>query len=313
MKVFFGLDNLPHFQKAVVTIGTFDGVHLGHKVILNRLTQKASEIGGESIIITFEPHPRFVISSSKKPISLLNTLEEKIENLQKEEIDNLVVVNFTLEFASIAAEDYIEKFLVEKFHPHTIIIGYDHQFGKERKGNFQLLESMKEKYRYEIEEIPMQVVEQNKISSTQIREALITGDVHKAATFLGTNYSLSGTVAEGKKIGRQIGFPTANIKMEDEHKLIPATGVYAVHIEIAEKIYDGMMNIGTNPTFTDANIVTLEVNIFNFDKEIYGEKIKVSFVERLRDEKKFKDVNELIKVIGEDKEDALQVLKKRAE
>ncbi len=309
MNVFFGLDQLPLFSNAVVTIGTFDGVHLGHKVIIERLRQKAKEINGESVIITFEPHPRFVISSEKQSISLLNTLDEKIHNMNAEGVDNLVVVNFTQAFASMEAEDYIEKFLFEKFHPHTVIIGYDHLFGRGRKGNFQLLEKMKTRLHFELEEIPMQIIEQNKISSTEIREALKAGDVVKAARYLGKHYTMEGIVTEGRQKGREIGYPTANIRMEDKHKLIPAKGVYAVYATVNEKQYDGMMNIGTNPTFTDNDVLTAEVNIFDFDENIYGQKIKIFFVERLRDELKFNSADDLITAIGNDKQNALRILK----
>jgi len=308
MNVFFGLDQLPKFHHAVVTIGTFDGVHLGHQVILESLKQRAASIQGETVIITFEPHPRFVISPNQQAISLLNTLDEKIENLWIAGIDNVVIVEFTKAFAALEATDYIKHFLVEKFNPHTIIIGYDHQFGKNRQGNFQLLESMKHTYHFALEEIPMQLIAQNKISSTQIREALQSGDVRKAALYLGKKYSIQGTVIEGRKQGRTLGYPTANLHIEEPFKLIPAQGVYAVYASVGEQLFKGMLNIGTNPTFTDHNQVHIEVHIFNFDQNIYGEKVKLIFVEKMRDEIKFESLAQLIEALDADKQHALNLL-----
>lgn len=308
MNVFYGLNNLPQFVHAVITIGTFDGVHKGHQVILQNIVKKAKETQGESVIITFEPHPRFVISPNQKNIFLLNTLDEKIENLKKQDIDNLVIVNFTKEFANMEADEYIKNFLIEKFHPHTIIIGFDHQFGRNRHGNFKMLEDYKNQYHFCLEEIPMQVIEENKISSTKIREAILIGDVEKAKRYLGENYTIEGRVVEGEKRGRQIGYPTANIEIQNPYKLLPAKGVYAVRVCIDSKHFDGMMNIGNNPTFVDTNKLFLEVNIFNFDEDIYGKIIKVFFVKRIRDEKKFLSVNELILAIDEDKRQSLEVL-----
>lgn len=308
MNVFLGLDRLPRFRNTVVTIGTFDGVHLGHKVILNRLKEKAMEVGGETVIITFEPHPRLVLTNQKAPISLLNTLEEKIDNLQKEGVDNVVVVNFSLDFANQSAASYVEHFLVGHFQPHTLIIGFDHLFGKGRQGNFQLLESLKSTFHFELEEIPMQVVEQNKISSTQIRNSLKEGDVAKAARLLGKPYSIEGVVIEGAKRGKQLGYPTANIVVNDLHKLIPRLGVYAVNVQIKEKVYGGMMNIGYNPTFENTEGIHLEVHLFHFNQNLYGSTITVLFVDRLRDEMKFEGVDQLILALAQDKQNAMERL-----
>ena len=311
MNVYFGLDQLPRFRNAVVTIGTFDGVHLGHKVILDRLKEKAKEIDGETLIITFEPHPRLVLTNQMVPISLLNTLQEKIENLKQEGIDNLVIVNFNLDFANQDAEDYVEKFLIQHFQPHTVIIGYDHFLGKGRKGYFQFLEQMASKFQFELEEIPMQVVDQNKISSTQIRTALREGNVAKAAKFLGKYYSMQGVVVEGAKRGIQLGYPTANMLVADPHKLIPKIGVYAVQVLVKDQLYGGMMNIGHNPTFVDTEVIHSEVHIFNFDQNIYGSSITVFFVERLRDEMKFEDLTQLIYALNTDKMNAQEKLSLR--
>jgi riboflavin kinase/FMN adenylyltransferase len=308
MNVFFGLDRLPRFRNAVVTIGTFDGVHVGHKVILNRLKEKAREVNGETVIITFEPHPRLVLTNNKAPISLLNTLQEKIDNLQQEGVDNVVVVNFTLDFADQSAASYVEHFLFGHFRPHTLIIGYDHLFGKGRQGNFQLLENLKSTFHYELEEIPMQVVEQNKISSTQIRNSLKEGDVAKAAKFLGKHYSIEGVVIEGAKRGKQLGYPTANLEEKDAHKLIPKLGVYAVKVQIMDQLYEGMMNIGYNPTFSDTVGIHMEVHLFHFEQNLYGSALTVLFIERLRDEMKFEGVDQLILALARDKRNALEIL-----
>lgn len=300
MNVYFGTNSLPKFKNAVITIGTFDGVHTGHQFVINALKQKACEIDGESIIITFEPHPRLVITDPQQPVFLLNTLEEKIENLKNSGVDHTIVVEFTKEFAEMGAEEYIKDFLVKNFHPNTIIIGYDHRFGKGRKGDIQLLEKYQEQYHFHLEEIPIQAIEQKKISSTFIRKALKEGDLQTATNYLGRLYSLSGVVVKRNQLGRKIGFPTANLVLQNTSKLLPAMGVYAVEIHFEGKVCEGMMNVGTNPTIVDDKAVKLEVHIFDFDQEIYGKILKISFVERLRDEKKFEHLNDLIEAIRQD-------------
>ncbi len=305
MKVFKGLENLPVFKNPVITIGTFDGVHCGHAKIIERLRKKAVEVNGESVIITFEPHPRLVLSNQTSTIELLTTLDEKIEALQTMQVDNLVIVPFTIAFSEISAEAYIHDFLVNHFHPHTFIIGYDHHFGKGRKGNYQLLESVKDTFSFQLEEIPMQEIEHITVSSTKIRDALRNGHIKKANELLGKKYSLEGIVAHGEKRGRLIGFPTANIHVEEKHKLIPAKGVYVVNIFIDNNQYKGMMNIGVRPTVTNANQLSLEVNIFDFNEEIYTEKIRIEFIDRLRDEKKFNGIDELVEQLKKDKQEAM--------
>lgn len=312
MNVHYGLGDLPVFRHAVLTIGTFDGVHTGHRAILKRVKEKARAIGGESVVITFEPHPRFVIPSAGQPISLLNTLSEKIELFGPLGIDHLVVVDFTLDFANREAKEYIADFLVAKFHPHTLIIGFDHLFGKGRKGDFHLLESLQSSFGYELEEIPVQLIEQNKISSTQIRHALRNGDVQRASVLLGTVYGLSGTVVEGRQQGRVFGFPTANIVPCDPHKLIPAQGVYVVKVAVDGEDFGGMMNIGTNPTVSDGAQRHLEVHLFQFNRDIYGQRITVYFIERIRDELKFAGVDALIQAMENDRQKAMHILAQSA-
>ena|SRR5215469_13517069 len=327
MNVYRDIDHLPAFKNAVITIGTFDGVHEGHWKILEHLKQEASKINGETVIITFHPHPRKVVSSSILGIRLINTLDEKIELLAKCGIDNLVIIPFTEAFSNQAAEDYIQNFLVKKFNPHTIIIGYDHRFGKDRSGDYRLLEEKALVYKYELKEIPKQVLDEIGISSTNIREAIVHGDIEKANKLLGYDFFFEGVVVDGDKLGRKLGYPTANLKITDEEKIIPGDGIYAVYVEMKKEwqvaneksmsihspitsrqsLFKGMMSIGFRPTVDGKKRVT-EVNIFDFDKEIYGEIIRVHVKKYLRPEIKFESIDELVKQIDQDKVESLKVL-----
>ena len=309
MEVYKNIDALPEFKNAVITIGTFDGVHLGHKQIIKQLLKEAREVAGTPVLITFHPHPKQVIASTQKPISILNSPEEKYELLHDAGISNIVVVPFTKDFAEQPADNYIKDFLVEKFHPHTIIIGYDHRFGKDRTGDYRLLENEAGKFGYTVKEIPEHVLQNVTISSTKIREALLNGDIETANEFLGYNYFFSGLVIEGNKLGRTIGYPTANLQIADEQKLIPANGVYAVEVKVEgfDKVYKGMMNIGVRPTIDGTNRVT-EVNIFDFDETIYGKSVKVFLVKRLRSEIKFNGLDALKEQLAKDKQDTIAAL-----
>lgn len=308
MKVFRNLDNLPKFKNAVITVGTFDGVHKGHQKILSKLNAKAKEFNGESILITFHPHPRFVINPNDKSLKLINTLDEKIKILKKYNIDNLVIVPFTKAFSEISAEEYISDFLVKNFKPKCIAIGYDHHFGKGRKGDIKLLKSVQEKYAFEILKIEKEDLEEITISSTKIRKALNEGNVEIASSLMKHHYIIEGFVTKGNQIGRTIGYPTANILIEKDYKLIPKNGVYAVVVVIDDKDYYGMLNIGIKPTFEE-NKKTIEVNIFDFDKEIYGEKICIKFISFLRDEVKFENINKLKEQLKKDKQSSKFLLK----
>src|SRR5688572_19548970 len=232
MKVHYDIDNLPQFQHAVITIGTFDGVHMGHRQIINKLKEEANAIGGETVIITFHPHPRKVVSSTILGVRLINTLDEKIGLLKELGIDHLVVIPFTDAFAHQEAESYVQHFLVNKFQPHTIIIGYDHRFGKERKGDYLLLEKLAPVFHYNLKEIPKHVLDEISVSSTRIREALLQGRIEIADKLLGYEFFFSGTVIHGDKLGRKLGYPTANLKMTDDEKIIPHNGIYAVYAEV---------------------------------------------------------------------------------
>ncbi len=310
MQIHRDLNKLPQFKNAVITIGTFDGVHTGHQQIIQLLQTEAAEIGGETVLITFHPHPKIVITTARHEIKVLNTLEEKIRLLQKHGIDHLVVVPFTDAFADQSAQDYIKDFLVAKFHPHTIIIGYDHRFGKERKGDYHLLEAEAAANDYSVKEIPEHMLQDITISSTKIRKALLNADIETANTFLGYPYFFSGKVIEGNKLGRTIGYPTANLLITDEFKLIPGNGVYAVQVVRSESSVvrlKGMMNIGIRPT-VDGSQRAIEVNIFDFDEEIYGEILTISILQRLRSEVKFDGLESLKKQLALDKQDAIKAL-----
>ena len=309
MQVHRDIENLPVFNNAVITIGTFDGVHMGHRQVIDKLLSESKAINGESVIVTFHPHPRKVVSSTILGIRLINTLDEKIELLEAIGIDHLVIVPFTDAFANQPAEEYVEHFLFDKFHPHTIIIGYDHRFGRDRLGDFRLLEKMSKELNFQLKEIPKHILENISISSTNIREAILHNDIATADTLLGYEFFFSGTVVHGNKLGRQLGYPTANLRMEDEEKIIPGNGIYAVYAQVegsAERI-KGMMSIGFRPT-VDGKTKVIEVNLFDFDKEIYDQQLKVFVKKYLREEVKFDGLEALVKQIDQDKLDSLKVL-----
>ena len=292
MNVYTNINELPAFNKAVITIGTFDGLHDGHRKIISQLKQVAGDINGTTVVITFFPHPRHVLKSTENKVFILNTLEEKISLLSAEGIENLVIVPFTSEFSSMEAEAYISNFLVKSFHPHTIIIGYDHRFGKNRVGNFEFLKEGEKKYGYEVVEITAQQLNDIAISSTKIRQKLSEGDLITAKSLLGYNYFFSGKVVKGDQLGRTIGFPTANLEIEEQEKLVPGNGVYAVDVVIKDVKHKGMMNIGLRPTVGGV-VRKIEVNIFDFKEDIYGQNITVFLKSKLREEKKFNGLEEL--------------------
>lgn len=310
MKVHRDIENLPQFNNAVITIGTFDGVHKGHRQILNRLKQEAAKVKGESVIITFHPHPRKVVSSAILGIRLINTLDEKISLLEGLGIDHLVVVPFTDAFANQPADEYIKNVLIDKFHPNTIIIGYDHRFGRERLGDYRLLEKFTSVYHYQLKEIPKHILDEIAISSTNIREAILHNDIETANNLLGYEFFFEGEVVHGNKLGRQLGYPTANLRILNDEKIIPGDGIYAVYVGVTsetQKPFKGMMSIGFRPT-VDGKKRVIEVNIFDFDKEIYSEIIRVYVKKFLRAEAKFNSLEELISKIDGDKIESLKVL-----
>ena len=310
MTIHYHLDQLPAFKNAIITIGTFDGVHTGHRQILQQLKDEAAKQNGETVIVTFNPHPRRIVRGQEQAVLLLNTLDEKIQLLDEQGINHLVVVPFTEAFASQPANEYIENFLVRLFHPNTIIIGYDHHFGYQRQGNFQLLESLKNTFHYRVKEIPEHVLQQLTISSTKIREALLSGNITTANTFLGYAYFFEGLVVKGNQLGRTIGYPTANLKIADSEKLVPGNGVYAVDAVVKDGTEDihllkGMMNIGMRPTVNGTQR-TIEVNLFDFDADIYDKTLQVFIKAKLRDERKFAGLEELKAQLARDKEEAAE-------
>ena len=309
MKVFTSIDEIPKIQNVVVSQGTFDGVHKAHKVILSRLKEIAENQNGETLLITFEPHPRMVLFPNDHGLKLLNTQEEKIELLNSVGIDNLLVIPFTKDFSRQSSLQFIRDVVVEKIGAKVLVVGYDHRFGKNREGSFENLQEYSNLYGFDLVRIPEQDVENVAVSSSKIRSALLIGDIEQATKYLDRFYSIEGKVIEGKKLGRTLGFPTANIKVVDENKLIPADGIYAVNVFIHKKQYGGMMNIGNNPTIANKGR-SLEVNIFEFDESIYNEKIKIEFVDKLRDEIKFDSISELQSQLIKDKLQATEVLKK---
>lgn len=302
--------SLPEFRNAVVTIGTFDGVHKGHQQILSQLKEEADKIGGETVIITFHPHPRKIVSSVPGDVKLLTTLTEKKILLEKAGIDHLVVVPFDHHFANQSAEEYITDFLYKYFNPHTIIIGYDHRFGKGRTGDYQLLETYGKKLGFIVKEITEQLLNEIAVSSTRIRNAIAEKDITTANAALGYPYFFEGLVVEGNQLGRTIGYPTANLHIGSEEKLIPENGVYAVQVELIDQDelkYGGMMNIGIRPT-VDGKKRVIEVNIFHFDKDIYGQHLRIHVVQQLRNEIKFDGLENLKAQLAQDKKEALLAL-----
>lgn len=307
MRVFDNLDHLPEFRPTVFTQGTFDGVHLGHRKILEQVTGEARAIGGESLLLTFWPHPRLFLFPDDNDLKLLQTLDEKLEVIEACGIDNVVVVPFTRTFSNILPQDYIREFLVNELNVNTIIVGYDHRFGRNREGDIHMLKSNAGIYHYNVMEIPAEDIDHITISSTKIRNSLLNGDIETAKNYLGRPYSFKGKVVHGQQLGRTLGYPTANIQVEYPYKLIPATGVYAVKCKIADVVYGGMMNIGQNPTVPGKGF-SIEVHLFDFNSDIYGQTIEVQMAGRLRDEKKFENLDVLVQNLHLDKRNALSLL-----
>jgi riboflavin kinase/FMN adenylyltransferase len=309
LQVHHNIAQLSAFNNAVITIGTFDGVHTGHKHIINQLKDEARQISGETVIITFHPHPRKIVGHSHT-VQLLNTLEEKTELLAKEGIDHLVVIPFDEAFAAQSAEAYIRDFLVKTIHPHTIIIGYDHRFGKNREGDYRMLEKFGEELGFTVKEISEKVLDEVAVSSTRIRNALREGAVEQANALLGYDYFFEGRVVEGNKLGRTIGYPTANIETGNPEKLIPGNGVYAVEVMAGGQYWKGMMNIGLRPT-VDGSRLVIEVNIFDFDRDIYSTVVRVYVKHFLRKEQKFSGLDALKAQLAQDREMAIQQLRQQ--
>lgn len=300
-------DEIVYDKKTVVTVGTFDGVHIGHQQIIGELNRLKEEKNLRSILITFDPHPQIVLRNRSKDVKLLTSTEEKLELLKKFPLDTVYIINFSKEFAATPAETFFTDYIVNRIGLNDLVIGYDHMFGKNREGSIETVNALSNKFGFSVHKVPEFKIDDKNISSTEIRSLLEQGDVNAAKFFLGRFYEIEGTVVPGAKRGRELGYPTANIKINDDNKQIPKNGIYAVEVFYNNDIFRGMMSIGHNPTVNDTDEIFLEVNIFNFNKDIYGEKIKIRFVEYIREEVKFNSLEELTKKLDEDKQKTLNI------
>ncbi len=312
MKREFGLDQIKYDATSVVTVGTFDGVHVGHQAIIRYLVNRANNQNGTSVVVTFSPHPREIVHGEEVP--LLTTIDERADALEALGVDRFIIIPFTLEFSRLAAEEFVEQVLVERIGIQEVVIGYDHAFGHDRRGDAELLEALGSRYGFSVDVIPPQVVEQHVVSSTQIREMIGRGQVSEAAQLLGRRYSLRGTVIKGDGRGAQIGFPTANLQIDHPRKVIPAVGVYAVQVALLqserdgeESLHPGMMNIGYRPTFGKRDL-SLEVHLLDFSGDLYGRELRVEFAERMRDERKFDSIEELVEQLSKDRARCMDLL-----
>ena len=308
MKVRF-IDESFELKRPVATIGIFDGVHNGHQFILDHLKKKAAAHGGDSVVVTLWPHPRIVLNKAMQGFKVLHTRDEKIRELERNGIEQLVIVPFSIEIASLSACDFVQKYLVDKLGVEVLLLGYDNRFGKDRRGDPEGLQMCAEKNKFRIEKLPEFNSEYGRVSSTNIRDAILVGDLEKAKQMLGYHYFLSGTIVEGNRVGRKIGFPTANIHPMDPYKLIPMNGVYAIRMELRDKIYKGMLNIGFRPTIDSASAVkTIEAHLFDVSGDFYDEHVVIHFVKRVRDEMKFSGLDALKKQLEKDKANIQKLL-----
>lgn len=308
MKVYHDIKDFRKIPNAIVTIGTFDGVHLGHQAVFKQMVDKARQIGGETVVITFFPHPRIVISPNDNRLRLITSQEDKIEHLRRSNIDNLIIINFTKEFSHTSSEDFIKDYVVRYIQPAILVIGYDHHFGSNRSGDFDTLSKLGMEFHFAVEKINEQDIEDITISSTKIRYALQQGDIKLANKLLGYSYSTSGIVTHGDSIGRTLGFPTANISIKPEYQLIEKTGVYATIAKVDGKDYPSMTYIGRRPTISNGLPTSTETYIMDFDGDLYGKEIRVTFVDRVRDEMTFDNLERLKSQIQEDKTNIIRIL-----
>ena len=292
MRIYHSIEDFPSDVNTIVTIGTFDGVHKGHQIIINRINEIAKKQALESVVLTFDPHPRHVIYPDDQELRLIHTLEEKIEALSKTGVQNLVLHKFTKEFSRTESVNFIRDFLVTKLNMKYMVVGFDHHFGKNRQGTFDNLIELSDAYGFKIEKIKPQNIGEVTISSTKIRNAILEGDCKKANTYLSANFSITGKVVQGNKIGSSIGYPTANIEIENQWKILPKNGVYAVKILLKNQQYFGMLNLGNRPSISDDSFA-IEVHLFDFNATIYNEELKIEFIQRIRDEKQFFDLEKL--------------------
>jgi len=299
MRIYRQICEFESHCKPVATVGVFDGVHRGHLEIISRLSEVAKDKKCESVIITFEPHPRLVLPHSAE-VRLLQTLDEKLHRFELAGVDVVLVIPFDKEFSKITPHDFIKNVLVDQIKVSHVITGYDHFFGQNRQGDFEMLSKLGKEFGFTVDELPMVLVAEHTVSSSVVRRALLDGDVRLASTMLGYAYEMTGTVVAGNKIGRNIGFPTANLDLNNNHKLVPGQGVYATLVKISGSVYKSMTNIGYRPTI-DADRLTIEANIFGFNEDIYDKEITLSFIERIRDEKRFASLGDLQLQLASDK------------
>lgn len=302
MKIYHDIHDFK-VKKPILTIGSFDGVHLGHVKIIERLRDLARQRGGESVIFTFYPHPRQILAPEEDNLRLLTTLSEKGRLFAKAGIDHLIIYPFTKEFSEMSYTDFVREILVNKLHIKTLVVGYDHKFGKNREGSFSMLQNLSLAFNFELEKLDVLLIDDTNVSSTKIRNALEEGNVSLANSYLGYPYTLHGKVVEGKQLGRKIQFPTANIAASDPHKLIPGFGVYAVYANVDENRYKGMLNIGVRPTVDrNADHRSIEVHLLDFSGDLYHREIELEFIQKIREEKKFASIDELRLQLEEDKQ-----------
>ena len=307
MKIYYDIESFKKVPNAVVTIGTFDGVHCGHQAILKNMVNRSKELNGESVVVTFYPHPRQVLSHDSG-IRFISTQEEKISHLETLGIDNLIIIKFTKEFAAISSEDFIKDFIVKKIQPAVLIIGYDHHFGKGRTGDFDMLYELGNQYDFKVEKIQEQDVDNVAVSSTKIRHFLENGDIKHANLLLGYEFSYTGKVVHGQQVGHKMGYPTANIDVAEEFRLIEKPGVYATFVDIDGKSYLSMTYIGKRPTMHDDRPQSIETHIIGFDKDLYGKEIKIRFVDFVRDDEKFDNFEALKRQICVDEKTIINIL-----
>lgn len=305
MKVYHHISSYQKVSKSIVTVGTFDGVHIGHQQILNLMKKKAKEINGETVLLTFYPHPRMILFPNDNSLKLINTIEERIELLDRFGLDNLIIQPFDEAFSRLSPTEYVRDILVNAMDTTDLVIGHDHQFGRNRAGNFELLAELSNIYGYHLTQLDAQQIDKVTVSSTKVRKAISKGDIETALEFLNHEFSISGTVIEGKQLGRTIGFPTANIKINEPFKLIPPKGAYIVKAIFDNVSYPAILNIGNNPTVNNDNSIRIEVHIINENFNLYNKSIKINFLKRLRNEKAFEDVIALKNQLIEDKNNAL--------
>lgn len=300
MNIFQGFEEIKSIKNPVLTIGTFDGVHLGHQKIINQLNEEAKKIGGESVLFTFYPHPRMVLYPESHGLKLIQTQAEKVDKLRRMGLQNAIIYPFTLEFSRLTALEFVRDFLVNQLNVKKLVIGYDHQFGKNRKGSIQFLLDVCDTYGFEVIEIAAQEIDEVNVSSTKIRNAIKSGDIETANSFLGEPFQLQGVVVKGQSLGRELGFPTANLDLQSDLKLIPASGVYAVKVDVDGILYDGMMNLGNRPTVDDLISTNIEVHLFDFSGDLYGKMLTVQLLSRFRDVIKFDSIEALKSQLAKD-------------